>query len=177
MLCIAARAHDRRVVDTVVAGNALSETAHGYAGHDAMSGIADGKSYREARGWMRYALTTFDDTEVTLVWTLAPSAGDGANMAREYDVVVEDSMIATKTFSASAGVAVVETVVPFALTKGRTHIAVMLRAHGSATPRLREVRVIQDHNEQIDQRMDPYIDQQTDHNAGVRPSHTPPALQ
>jgi len=119
----------------------VSETSHGYTGHDAISGIADGKSYRETRGWIRYARTTFDDTEVTLVWTFAPSAEDGAKVEREYDVVVEDSVIATKTFSASSAVAVVETVVPFALTKGRTSMAVMLRAHGRSTPQLREVRV------------------------------------
>ena len=136
----------------VIAGNSVSEAAHGYAGHDAMSGMADGKSFREARGWMRYALATFDDTEVTLVWTFAPSTGEGANMSREYDVLVEDSVVATRKYGASPStVSVVEMVVPFALTKGHTNIAVMLRAHGGSTPALREVRVIQDHNEQLDE--------------------------
>jgi len=147
LLCTAARAHDRRVVDTVVAGNTASEASHGYAGHDATSGMADGASYRETRGWIGYALTTFDDTEVTLVWTFAPGVGDGTSGSREYEVVVEDSVIATKTLRTSPTAAVVETVVPFALTKGRTSIAVMLRARGSSTPQLRELRVIQDHNE------------------------------
>ena len=149
-LCMGARAVDRRVVDTVVAGNPASESLHGYVGHDAVSGIADGTSYREARGWMRYALTTFDDTEVTLAWTFAPSVGEGASLSREYEVVVEDTVVATRlNNSGASNVAVVEIVVPFALTKGRTNIAVMLRARGGPTPALREVRVIQDHNEEM----------------------------
>ena len=168
VLCMAARAHDRRVVDTVIAGNSVSEIAHGYAGHDATSGMVDGKSFRAARGWMRYALTTFDDTEVTLAWTFAPSAGEGANVSREYDVLVEDSVVATRSYGASSStVSVVEIVVPFALTKGRTNIAVMLRAHGGSTPALREVRVIQDHNEQMDEAQ----------NEQQRVRHTPQAIR
>lgn len=150
VLCMGAGAVDRRVVDTVVAGNPASESLHGYVGHDATSGMTEGKTFREALGWMRYSLTTFDDTEVTLAWTFAPSAGEGASVSREYEVVVEDTVVATRRYNAGASnVAVVEIVVPFALTKGRTNIAVMLRARGAPTPALREVRVIQDHNEEM----------------------------
>lgn len=169
MLSIAASARDRRVVDTVVAGNAMSELSHGYAGHEATSGIADGKSYRATRGWMRYAVTTFDDTQVTLVCTFAPVADDGTPGAREYDVLVEDSVIATKKFIASSSTSsasvatpavVVEIEVPFALTKGRTNIAVVLRARTGSTPALRELRVIQDHNEQFAQQSTQLLEQQ-----------------
>lgn len=193
-LSFAANTRDRRVVDTVVAGNAASERSHGYAGHEATSGVMDGKSYREARGWMRYAVTTFDDTEVTLVCTFAPAVMDSASGAREYDVLVEDSVIATKKFGArSAGAsesataspaAVVEIVVPFSLTKGRTNVAVMLRARNGSTPALRELRVVQDHNEQLEEQIDQPIEQQVERQLGIAPphraalsSHTPQAIR
>lgn len=135
-------ARDRRVVDLVEAGQARSEGEHGYAAHDDSSGTANGQSFRQARGWIRYALATFDDTEVTIACTfLGTSSGN-------YDLVVEDSLIASKRFDATANLpTVVEIVVPFAVTKGKTSIAVMLRARGESTPRLHELRTIQDHNE------------------------------
>lgn len=131
-------AADRRIVDTVIAGNADSEQAHGYAGHDDSAGIASDSTYREARGWMRYALTTFDDTEVTLACTfLASTTGN-------YDVVVEDSVVTHATLQKPG---TVEIRVPFAVTRGRTNIAVTLRGRDGATPRLHAIRVLQDHHE------------------------------
>ncbi len=145
---------DRRVVDAVQAGDARSEEDHGYAGHDAERGVANGRPFRQARGWMRYALTTFDDTDVTLECTFSDEATAGGNAQRRYDVIVEDSLVATRTFlSAAAGSAgspaalVVEIRVPFAVTKGRTHIAVTIRGVNGPTPALHVLRVLQDHNE------------------------------
>lgn len=143
---------DRRVVDTVHVGDAVSEASHGYAASDVVMHTINGRSYRSARGWMRYALTTFDDTEVTLTCTFAPN--DRAS-AERYDILVEDSVIATRPLRASASdvtatPVVVEVAVPFGLTKGRTNIAVTIRARGGPTPLLGELRVIQDHNE-VDQ--------------------------
>lgn len=135
-------APDRRVVDLVAAGSAQSEADHGYAGHDDTTGTADGHAYRQARGWMRYAVTTFDDTEVTIACTFLGSASG------HFDLIVEDSVIATKRVDVTTGTpTVVELLVPFAVTKGKTSIAVMLRAHRGPTPRLHELRTIQDHNE------------------------------
>ena len=135
-------ARDRRVVDLVAAGNARSEAEHGYAGHDDTTGTIDGRAYRQARGWMRYAVTTFDDTEVTIACTFLDSASGS------FDLIVEDSVIATKHVDVTTGTPiVVELLVPFAVTKGKTSIAVMLRAHRGPTPRLHELRTIQDHNE------------------------------
>lgn len=135
---------DRRVVDTAIAGNAESEAAHGFVGQGDESGATDGKTWRRARGFMRFALRTFDDTEVTVAWVFAATD----TVARRFDVVVEDSLIATRVFQARAGVSpVVEVAVPFAVTHGRTNIAVIIRAHGDVTPALREVRTVQDHNE------------------------------
>ena len=136
------RHHDRRVVDLVAAGNALSEAEHGYAGHDDSTGMADGRAYRQARGWMRYAVTTFDDTEVTIACTFLSGASGS------FDLIVEDSVIATKRVDVTTGTpTIVELLVPFAVTKGKTSIAVTLRAHDGPTPRLHELRTIQDHNE------------------------------
>ena len=43
-------APDRRVVDVVEVGDARSESAHGFAGHDVIRGTIDGRSYRQTRG-------------------------------------------------------------------------------------------------------------------------------
>jgi len=143
-LTVSAPGFDRRVVDTAEAGNPESEAEHGYVGSDAVTGVAGGKPFRQARGWMRYALATFEDTEVTVACTFVSSD----SVPRSYDVLVEDSLIATRTLNArSAQPTVVEVKVPFGLTKGRTNIAVIIRARGGPTPALRELRVIQDHNE------------------------------
>jgi len=135
---------DRRVVDRVDAGESGSEATHGYVGHDATAGVALGRNFRQARGWMRFALTTFDDTEVTLAFTFV--ALDSA--PRHYDVLVEDSLIATRTFASSAtSPVVVEQVVPFVLTRGKASISVVLRARDGDSPALHQLRTVQDHNE------------------------------
>ena len=143
---------DRRVVDIAEVGNVASEATHGYAGNDVIAGVANGKPYRQARGWMRYALTTFDDTEVTLALTFVATD----SVSRSYEIAVEDSVIATRTFVAqpNTSTSVVQITVPFAVTKGKTNIAIIVRARGGATPALRELRTIQDHNE-VEQSMSP----------------------
>jgi hypothetical protein len=147
-LLVAAKPFDRRVVDTAEAGNAESEWSHGYVGDSVTTGMFNGQSFRQARGYMRYALKTFDDTPVTVACTFVGTDRD----THSYDVIVEDSVIATRTFTSLAATAtVVEIRVPFSLTRGRTNIAVIVRARGGTTPALREVRTIQDHNE-LDQR-------------------------
>jgi len=139
--------YDRRVVDVADVGNARSEAIHGYAGNDVISGVAEGQPFRQARGWMRYALTTFDDTDVTVALTFVTTVND-VLATRGYDVIVEDSLIATRTFTAQTPTpTVVDIAVPLAITKGRTSIAVIIRARGGLTPALRQLRTIQDHNE------------------------------
>ena len=137
-------APDRRVVDVAEVGNALSAAAHGYAGHDVIDGTTDGTPYRQTRGWMHFALKTFEDTDVTVTCTFVGLD----TVSRGYDLVVEDSVIATRTLSLQSGVStVIETAVPFSLTKGKASIAVVIRARGGLTPPLRELRTIQDHQE------------------------------
>jgi hypothetical protein len=135
---------DRRVVDVADAGDARSEAAHGFAAHDAISGAVDGKPYRQTRGWMHFAMTTFEDTEVTVSFTFVRID----TVSRRYDIVVEDSLLATRTFTPNvAATSAVDLIVPFSLTKGKTNIAVVIRARGGLTPALRQLRTIQDHYE------------------------------
>lgn len=142
-----AAAHDRRIVDTVHAGDARSEAAHGYEGFDTRADTAGGAAYREARGRMRYALTTFDDTEVTVSCTFAGDTAAGA--PRRFDLVVEDSLVASPALAPSAAPRTVDIVVPQRLTRGKTNIAIAVRARGGITPALRQLRTVQDHNEHL----------------------------
>ncbi|MEP6834832.1 MAG: DUF6805 domain-containing protein [Gemmatimonas sp.] len=144
LFATAATRPDRRVVDTAEAGNANSEAVHGYAGDDVTVGEVGGKSYRQARGWMHYALKTFEDTPVTVACTFISTD----NVAHSYDVVVEDSVIASRTYTPqSSSPTVIEIAVPFVLTKGKANVAVVIRARGGPTPALQLIRTIQDHYE------------------------------
>ena len=135
---------DRRIVDTVEAGNPISEAVHGYAGDNVSVGVLGGKSYRQARGWMHYGLKTFEDTPVTVACTFVSTD----NVARGYDILVEDSVLVSRTFTPQSNApSVVEIAVPFSLTKGKASVAVIIRARGGPTPALHTIRTIQDHYE------------------------------
>ncbi len=139
---------DRRVVDVVVVGNAQSEARHGYYGLDVMSSVVNGQTFRESRAWMHYTMTTFDDTEVTISCTVVRANGSSDEVPRSFDLVVEDSVIATRTMAMpSTAPVIVDVTVPFGLTKGKTNIVVVIRARGGPTPAFRELRTIQDHYE------------------------------
>ena len=115
---------DRRVVDRITVGDATSELEHAYAGDDVVSGVAAGRSFRRARGWMRYALSVFDDTEVTVACIFVGSGG----VPQTFELVVENQPVTSYTFrSATSAPATVEFHVPVKITKGRTNIIVMLR--------------------------------------------------
>ena len=133
---------DRRIVDRITAGDARSEQEHAYAGENATPGHLGVRTFREARGWMRYALTIFDDTEVTIACTFLGS-GDAP---RTFDLVVEGHVVASHTVR-SADSSTINILVPLEITKGRTNILVMLRATIGPTPALLEMRSVQDHNE------------------------------
>ncbi len=139
---------DRRVVDVVDVGNAQSEAAHGYDAHNAIIGSSGGQSFRQTLGWLHYTMTTFDDTEVTIACTFVAAGGARAGESQRFDLVVEDSVIATRTVTVSGATsATVDVVVPLSLTKGKTRIVVIVRAREGITPALRQLRTIQDHYE------------------------------
>lgn len=138
-------AHDRRVVDRVTVGDAQSERDHGYAGDAVTAGVAGGRTFRQTRAWLRYALAVFDDTEVTVVCSFA--GGDDA--PRTFALMVENRDVATYSLAAhSASGGTVEFRIPFDITRGRTNILVTVRASGGATPALLELRTLQDHLEE-----------------------------
>lgn len=135
---------DRRIVDAVEVGDEYSEANHGYVGAEATNGTLGDKTFRQARGFMRYAMKTFDDTPLTVACTFIST--DSATFS--YDLVVEDSLIATRTVITSRSAPTVqETAVPFEVTKGRTNVAIIIRARGGVTPKLHALRTVQDHNE------------------------------
>jgi hypothetical protein len=133
---------DRRIVDRVTVGDPQSEQAHAYAGEGVSIGTSDGRSFRETTGWIRYGLSVFDDTEVTIACAFLGDTGP----ARTFDVIVEGQVVASQTFKSGAA-KTVEFRVPMAITRGRTNIMVVLRAKNGSTPPLVELRSVQDHNE------------------------------
>lgn len=143
---------DRRTVDRVIAGDARSESLHGFAGHDTRSGVDENGSYRETTAWFGYSLAIFEDTDVTLRLSFKADT-----VSRGYNVVVEDSLIASRGLdpvnqsptagSESKSIVHIDAMVPFALTKGKNFITVTIRSREGLTPGLREISTIQDHNE------------------------------
>jgi hypothetical protein len=137
-------AQGRRVVDLVKAGNAASEREHDYDGAGATVEAIDGRTFRQARGWLSYSMTVYEDTEVTLACTFRGS--DGQKIA--YDLFVEGRKIVTHTFvSPSPAPVNVAFRIPFDVTRGLTSIHVMLKAAGGPTPGLLELRTVQEHLE------------------------------
>jgi hypothetical protein len=132
---------DRRIVDRITIGDVRSEQDHAYAGADVTSGVAGDRAFRQTRAWLRYALTIFDDTEVTVAFTFL-----GSDAPRTFDLIVENHLVSSYTFR-SAETATVELRVPLELTRGQTNILVTLRATNGPTPALLELRSVQDHNE------------------------------
>lgn len=133
---------DRRIVDRVTIGDPRSEREHAYAGDSVIAGVSDGRTFRQARGWMRYALTVFDDTEVSISCSFL---GNG-DAPQTFDLMVENQVVGSYTFR-SAQPTTVEFRVPLAITRGHTNILVVLRATNGPTPPLVELRSVQDHNE------------------------------
>jgi hypothetical protein len=143
-LPLAVAAQGRRVVDVVRAGNAASEREHDYDGAGTTVEAIDGRTFRQARGWLSYSLAVFEDTEVTLECAFRGS--EGQRLA--FDLLVEGRKIVTHTFvSPSPAPVKVAFRIPFDVTKGLTSIHVMLKAAGGLTPGLLELRTVQEHLE------------------------------
>ncbi|MGV3707804.1 MAG: DUF6805 domain-containing protein [Gemmatimonas sp.] len=146
LLAHASATFDRRIVDVVEPGNAENEQRHGFAADSTVAGVTGGKSWRKTFGWMHYTLKTFEDTPVTLSVTLIADGTAGT----AYDIVVEDSVVAKASFRPSQGsgsVFITDVAIPFDVTKGKAHIAVIVRAQDGATPAIHSIRTIQDHFE------------------------------
>jgi hypothetical protein len=144
LLASSVPAQGRRVVDVVTVGDAASEREHEYAAQEVVEGRVEGRTFRQARGWMRYSLAIYEDTEVTLACTFRGSEGRPLT----FDLVVEGRKITPTAFaSPGAAPATAAYTIPFAITKGKTVISVTLAARGGPTPGLIELRTVQEHLE------------------------------
>jgi hypothetical protein len=133
-----------RVVDSVAAGHPADEAAHHYAGADAVTGTAAGKTWRSATGWFSYSLRIYDDSPLTIVCVLAD--GDGAGEA--FDILVEGAKMAVVTRPVNAKAGSVEVALALGDTKGKTSVVVKLAAHAqSRTARVLEIKTVQEHLE------------------------------
>ncbi len=139
---------DRRVVDVVLVGEDTSAATHGFDGREVSRGSLHGQTFRQTRAWMHLSLKTFDDTRVTVAYACIGADTLGRAAPLQFELVVEDSVLATPTLALALGEsATTEVSVPFSLTRGKTSIAVLIRARGGRSPAVRELRTIQDHHE------------------------------
>ena len=137
---------DRRIVDRVIVGDTKSEGAHAYAADRDTTGVDHGHAFRSARGWLRYALSVFDDTEVTIACIFARTGTH--DRTGGFDLLIENQVVASYEYGPPSTLPdTLEVRVPIGLTRGRTNILVILRATMGATPPLLELRTVQDHNE------------------------------
>lgn len=139
-----ARGQGRRVVDVVMVGDPLSESAHEYAAEGAVEGIVAGRRFRQAQGWMRYSLRVYEDSEVTLACTFRGTEG----RRLVFDLMVEGRKVLTRVLEThSAEPTSLEFRLPQTLTRSLTAIAVILRGVDGPTPGLIELRTEQEHLE------------------------------
>jgi hypothetical protein len=137
-------AQGRRVVDVVQVGDARSERDHEYAGDGVSDGAIGGRTFRQAAGWLRYTLRTYDDTEVTVACLCRGT--DGRRLS--FDLLVDGEYAGTRALeSASADPIIAEYRIPERMTAGKTKIAVTLRGIGGPTPGVIELRTVQEHLE------------------------------
>jgi len=134
----------RRVVDVVRSGDAVSERDHDAEGDGITDGTAAGRAFRQAAGWLRYTMRTFDDTEVTV----ACVCGGTENRRLRFAIEIDGQAAGTHTIE-SPGVepVVKEYRIPERLTLGKSTISVTLRGIGGPTPRVLELRTVQEHLE------------------------------
>jgi hypothetical protein len=83
-------------------------------------------------------------------------AGESGVVCASFDLIVEDSVVATRTVSPRvSSPVVVPFAVPFARTKGKAHVIVIVRARDGLTPGVRRLRTIQDHYEVFEADLSP----------------------
>jgi len=137
-------AQGRRIVDLVRMGDAKSERDHDVEGEGLRDGTLGDRRYREASGWLRATLRTYDDTEVSVACLCGGT--DGRRVT--FDLLVDGELAGTKTLESPASEPVVrEWLVPERLTRDKGKINVTMRGVGGPTPRILELRTVQEHLE------------------------------
>ena len=143
-LAVALSAQGRRVVDVVLAGDEKSAHDHDAEGEGLTEGTVAGRPFRQAAGWLRYTLRTFDDTEVTVACLCRGTEGRRLT----FELFVDGQAAGTHTLaSPSADPVLKEYRVPAKLTLGKTTISVTLRGVNGPTPGVLELRTVQEHLE------------------------------
>jgi hypothetical protein len=134
-----------RVVDAVNVSDAREEASHGLDGEGMTVGEAAGRRWRSATGWFSYTLRIYDDTALTIVCAFADGGGD----REAFDVLVDGRKAAAQTRKPrGSNPQESRFTLPLAATAGKTEVTVTFRARdGSRTPRLLEVRSVQEHLE------------------------------
>ena len=134
----------RRVVDVVQAGDEKSARDHDAEGEGVTQGTVAGRAFRQASGWLRYTLRTFDDTEVTVACLCRGTEGRPFT----FELLIDGQAAGTHTLaSSSAGPVLKEYRVPEKLTLGKTTLSVTLRGVNGPTPGVIELRTVQEHLE------------------------------
>ncbi len=113
----------RRTVDRVEVGNRADERAHAMAGDTASGGWnGSGDGWRESWGkWFGYTIGMHGDRPVTLVLTFYGRE----DPARVFDILVDDTRIATQTLDGHpTGAFDVKYQLPDSLTQGKTTLSI-----------------------------------------------------
>jgi hypothetical protein len=134
----------RRIVDVMQSGDATSERDHDAEGDGVTEGTVAGRAFRQAAGWLRYTLRTFDDTEVTVACLCRGTEGRRVS----FELLIDGQAAGTHTFeSPSADPVLKQWRVPEKLTLGKTKVSVTLRGVNGPTPGVIELRTVQEHLE------------------------------
>jgi DUF1680 family protein len=83
---------DAQTLDRVTPGEQQPEVEHRVQGDGAITGVTNGRSWREASGWFGYELTAANARRGPLALLVTYSAGQ---RDRQFDILVNDRVIAT----------------------------------------------------------------------------------
>lgn len=120
---------DARTADRLLPGDAASETAHHLQGKDAHTGVFNDRAWRDAENGGEFSFTL--KTSGPGPYTLHCTYWGGEVGARTFDILVDNTKIATQTLDSNAPGAFfdVDYPLPAALTQGKSAITVIFQAH------------------------------------------------
>ena len=125
----AQRALDARTLDRLLPGNTESETAHAFTGKNSHTGDLNGRSWRDAEdgGSFSFVLKTAPAGPQTLRCTF----WGGEVGARTFDILIDDTRVATQTLNSDSPGEFfdLDYPLPTALTQGKSSVMVEFRAH------------------------------------------------
>ncbi len=127
------KALEARIVDDVKPGEQQSETDHNLKGQGTRSGDFRNLKWRDANngGWFSYELKVLPEVPMILQCTYWGSEEGG----REFDVLIDDTKIATQTLGNNKPneFFAVEHPIPAELSRGKEKVVVKFKAHDGRT--------------------------------------------